>query len=228
MFSRIKDKFGPAGLVVAIVALVAALGGAALAKGVIITTLSQISPSVQKKLKGKPGPQGLAGPQGPAGAQGPKGDTGAPGKGGAPGAPGAPGEAGFCSEGNPECVLPSEATLTGSWAVSSPGAAPTGDPAKEFHLAFDAISFPLRVVPAPEQHFLEEGAEPTEECPGNAENPDAAPGHVCIYAGGTVFNGLGPFYTSTLDPTNGVVIKFEPLDLTVRTQAFGTWAVTAP
>jgi hypothetical protein len=223
MVSRIHDKLGTAGFVIAIVALIAALTGVAFAAGGLTKKQEKQVTKIAKKYAGE---DGATGPQGPKGDPGAKGDTGPEGK---QGAPGKDGEAGFCSAGNPECILPSGATMTGSWAAASPGAAPTGEPAKEFHQAWDAISFPLRVSPAPgEPHYLENGAEPTEECPGNAENPSAASGNVCFYAGGVLFNGgTGPSFTQP-DPSSGVVVKFTPVDFTVRTQVFGTWAVTAP
>lgn len=60
----------PSGLI-AVLMLVFALGGTAIAaKRYVITSTSQISPSVLKKLKGKRGPQGPRGAQGPAGSDG--------------------------------------------------------------------------------------------------------------------------------------------------------------
>jgi hypothetical protein len=78
-------------MIVAIVALVVALGGTAVAaKHYLITSTKQIKPSVLKRLRGDRGPQGSPGPRGPAGAtgaQGPAGPQGSQGAGGAPGAP---------------------------------------------------------------------------------------------------------------------------------------------
>jgi hypothetical protein len=95
MFERIHNQIGTAGLIVAIVALVAAIGGSAVAatggnplasasrqnkkSKVIITKLSQIKPSVRNQLKGATGP---AGPQGPAGANGKNGSNGSNGSNG--------------------------------------------------------------------------------------------------------------------------------------------------
>jgi hypothetical protein len=71
--------------VVALLALFFALGGSAIAAHhYLITSMSQIKPSVLRSLHGKAGspgpqgpvgPQGLGGPQGPAGAQGPSGPS---------------------------------------------------------------------------------------------------------------------------------------------------------
>ncbi len=160
MFSRLREHLGTAGLVVAIVALVAALAGGAIAAngggGDGKTTASdgeatasakaKRGPRGPKGAKGNPGPQG---PAGPAGPQGPKGDTGAAGSNGSNGAAGAKGATGptgptgddgtFSTE-----PLPDGETLTGFWSTdlnSGTGEAPVVDTA--------AISFPLRVSPAP-------------------------------------------------------------------------------
>jgi hypothetical protein len=220
MFSRIKDRLGVAGLVVAILALVVALGGVALAKGVIITKLNQISPSVQKKLAGKTGSVGPQGPAGVAGTPGAKGDAGSEGKPGEAGEEGEPGEAGFCSVGNPKCVLPQSATLTGTWSANSAGSA-------EFHEAFFSISFPLRVVPQPGVRVIEEGESPTIECPGSVSHPEAAPGFVCMYVDFAFNNTGGIRFEEGYDRSSGLVGHLaEPTDITQDTYAFGSWAVT--
>lgn len=64
---------------IALVALVFALGGTALASGYIITNIGQIKPSVVKKLRGRRGQRGPRGPQGAPGAQGGQGAQGAQG-----------------------------------------------------------------------------------------------------------------------------------------------------
>ena len=96
MLSRLRQRLasgGPA-TVVAIIALSVALCGGAFAAtasktkksgGVVITKLSQISPSVRNQLKGATGPQGSKGDTGAQGAQGAKGDQGAKGNDGASG-----------------------------------------------------------------------------------------------------------------------------------------------
>jgi hypothetical protein len=71
-------KPSPAG-VIAVIALFFALGGTALASHFLVTSTSQIKPSVLKKLKGNvgpAGPTGATGPSGPAGATGPGGPQG--------------------------------------------------------------------------------------------------------------------------------------------------------
>jgi hypothetical protein len=79
---------------IASLALFVALGGSAAATShYLITSTSQIKPSVLHKLTGaagKNGTQGAQGPQGPGGAAGPQGPQGALGPQGAPGPPGGP------------------------------------------------------------------------------------------------------------------------------------------
>lgn len=103
MFSRIR-RHASYGNVIAVIALVFAMtGGAYAAKKYVITSTSQIKPSVLKSLQSKVGRVGAAGavgaqgPQGPAGlagAAGAKGDNGTAGKSGENGAPGPKGATG--------------------------------------------------------------------------------------------------------------------------------------
>ena len=91
MLQRIREQIGTAGLIIAVVALVAALGGGAYA------ATGHSSKAHHKKAKAKRGPRGPrgktgpAGPAGPAGAQGPAGANGAKGDTGDQGIQGDPG-----------------------------------------------------------------------------------------------------------------------------------------
>jgi collagen triple helix repeat protein len=142
VFSRLHDRIGSAGLVIAVVALVAALSGAAYAaSGALTSKQKKEVKKIAKQFAGKPG---VAGAQGPVGPQGPKGDPGDKGDPGTPGDKGDTGEAGVCSDQDPTCVLPSGATLVGTWATSG---AVEGN--NSFALSQVPISFNLRVSPAP-------------------------------------------------------------------------------
>lgn len=89
----IREPFGTAGLIVACIAMVLALTGAAFAaKGALTGKQKKEVEKIAKKFAGKPGAAGAAGAQGPAGPQGPVGPAGANGKDGAPGAPGPTGK----------------------------------------------------------------------------------------------------------------------------------------
>jgi Collagen triple helix repeat (20 copies) len=97
----VREPFGLAGVIVACVALVAALGGGAYAaSGGLTGKQKKEVEKIAKTYAGKPGANGAAGPAGPAGAPGAKGDTGVKGDAGSPGEkgtsgnPGTPGEDG--------------------------------------------------------------------------------------------------------------------------------------
>jgi hypothetical protein len=199
MFSRMHEKLGTAGLIVAVVAMVAALGGSAFAA---LPGLNSKQKKEVKKIAAKVAKPGPAGPQGPAGAQGAPGKEGAR---GLAGSNGSDGEDGACSVNQPQCVLPSGATLTGDWAFSSKGFG-----------AYLEINFPLQVEPAPQYHVIE-GA-PTTECPGSAANPEAEPGHLCIYVE-AIGNAHGPesVGSATADETSGWIGEY----------GYGSWAVTS-
>ncbi len=225
MLSRVHSKFGTAGLVVAIVALVAALTGAAFAAGGLTKQQEKQVKKIAKKYAGKRGPAGPKGDTGAKGDQGAKGDAGAKGDTGAKGdsgQPGAPGEPGMCSTSEPECVLPAGATLTGAWSAATD--APSGT-----DLA--TISFPLQVSPAPKALYITtvnlfgthtiglelndgnvgkfgfttlsaeelEKAEKAakEACPGNFGTPEASAGFLCIYPGPIEGELFGPAFGTT-------------------------------
>jgi hypothetical protein len=92
MLRRIREPYGKAGLVVAVVALVAALvGGAYAATGGLTGRQKQEVKKIAKQFAGANGAQG---PAGQAGPQGPKGDAGAAGANGKDGENGNDGENG--------------------------------------------------------------------------------------------------------------------------------------
>lgn len=80
MFQQLREKIGTAGLIVGIVALIAALtGGAYAASGGLTGKQKKQVEGIAKKYAGKPGKPGSAGPTGPAGPQGAQGAKGAQG-----------------------------------------------------------------------------------------------------------------------------------------------------
>lgn len=94
MIGRFRERFGAAGMVVAIVALIVALTGTAFAAAKLNNTQKKEVKKIAKKFagkrgkQGKPGPVGPTGPQGAVGAPGAKGDKGDKGDAGAAGAAG--------------------------------------------------------------------------------------------------------------------------------------------
>lgn len=217
MFKRIHDKLGTAGLVVAIVALIAALTGTAFAAVGLNSKQKKEVTKIAKKYAGKPGPTGPTGPQGPAGSPGAKGDAGAKGDPGAPGPAGPAGPTG--PEGPPgptDTKLPPGETLKGLWQFQVEGS----------EMALVSISFPLQVVPNPEHHWIGVGKPSTEECPGTVEEPEAAPGHLCIYATSIINAFSFPDPLGGIDFSSGWRGEF---NVPEGKAAFGlgSWAVTA-
>jgi hypothetical protein len=233
MYRRFHERFGIAGVAIAVIALIVALGGTALAKGLFTKAQEKKIATIAKRYAGKPGPpgpQGLPGATGGKGEKGDKGDTGLAGKDGT-----------FSTE-----PLPSGQTLTGVWGQEI---APTSG-----ELGLVAISYPIRVSPAPTKlnwvkaggnfalvvnpetgafvEVLETPEEVEEVCPGSAVDPQAVAGNVCMYTAfeesATFDNGFfaHPHRATSPDPTSGVVFPF------VNTESepgliSGSWAVTA-
>ena len=211
MLSKLHDRLGTAGFILAIVALVAALAGTAFAAASLNGKQKKEVTKIAKKYAGKNGKNGATGPQGPAGAPGAKGDAGAAGGAGAQGAPGAAGAKGATGATGATGptgatgvfdfgVLPTGATLTGTWASPLEKGTTTG---QELNVP---ISFPIRlaeelefkgesdenqihIINAAGEEVKETGGGPTgfgppsAACPGSVETPEAESGHLCIYIG---------------------------------------------
>lgn len=172
----------------------------------VITSTKQISPAVLHKLKGAAGPagkEGAAGKDGAPGAagkagtagqnglQGEKGERGEKGEEGEAGERGEKGERGEEGEAGepwtPNGTLPSKATETGAWNYTvSPHTS---------EMQWVPISFPIPLAAALDSEHVkiirfekglgESESGPVEEglCPGNAKDPKAAPGYLCVYVG---------------------------------------------
>jgi hypothetical protein len=183
MFSYVRRHASFVNLV-AIIALVFAMtGGALAAKKYLITSTSQIKPSVLKSLQGTRGPpgpagaagaQGAQGPAGPAGAgsQGPagakgengaagaKGATGATGKTGPEGLPGIKGATGATGPTGPAGITGPEGVCASASCTLPSGATETGtwdiDIAglSEFASVSTPISFPIRLASSGRAFFF--------------------------------------------------------------------------
>lgn len=195
----IREPFGTAGLLVAILALVLATTGAALAAGALTGKQKKEVTKIAKKYAGKPGAPGATGPAGPVGPAGPKGDTGAKGdkgdqgeKGakGDKGEPGEDGETGFTS------TLPAGETETGTWAFTTPApenpikvpisfSIPLAAPLDGDHVHLVNADGSSEVVLNEETSELENvtptGCGVALTPAGTVEAPKAAPGNLCVY-----------------------------------------------
>jgi hypothetical protein len=171
MLQRFRDRFGTAGLIVSILALVLAVAGAAFAAGGGLTGKQKKEVTkIAKQYAGKPGApgaQGAAGPQGAAGTNGTNGKDGADGTNGKDGvsaeATSFSGNAHGCESGGVEVKsakpaafvcngkkgtfstesLPSGQTLTGIWGQQ--------ESSEHLTISLATISYPIRVSPAPTQ-----------------------------------------------------------------------------
>lgn len=229
MLSRIHNKLGTAGLVVSIVALVAALGGAAYAasdnhlSGGEKKEVKKIAKSFQGKgptgatgaqgPTGPAGPAGSAGPTGPEGPAGPAGPTGPTGKTGATGVTGPTGP-----EGSPWTAggtLPSGKTETGAWSFG-----PTAG--VQFATVTGSFNIPL-AKESKKVIILKAGKGETTECPGTAENPKAAAGFTCVYT--LVEENKFAFFSEPFKFKSGwgSIVGAEAAE----GLGLGTWAVTA-
>jgi hypothetical protein len=220
MISSMRERFGTAGLIVAIFALVVALSGGAYAAsgGGLTGKQKKEVEKIAKKFAGKPGPAGANGTNGANGANGTNGAAGPQGP------KGDPGLTGFTS------VLPKGSTETGTWASAY----------EEVGLLVGiSFSIPLK-EPLDAAHVI---AEPLgyngedENCPGTVAAPKAKKGYLCVYTGGkTGSSAIAEIFDpSTGTPvslggsaTEGAATTGAGLALEVPGYIAGTWAVTAP
>jgi hypothetical protein len=256
MLSPLRNRFGIPGVIAVIALVFAMLGGAYAANdsGGGKATASAKGPRGPKGPKGAKGATGAAGPQGPVGPAGangkdgangsdgskgatgptgPTGATGATGKGttgptGPTGTTGPTGLSGFTE------TLPSGKTETGTWATSPFSG-----------LGITSISFPIPLA-APlgsgnvafhgQGYDGEEELTPAEEdCPGNAEEPKAKAGFLCVYTGTSHALGVEIFDPGItgIPPAaegaspGGAAFLMEETG-PGGTFGFGTFAVTAP
>jgi hypothetical protein len=239
----VREPFGTAGLIVASVALIAALGGGAYAasNGLNGKQKKEVE-TIAKKLAGKPGAPGAPGAMGPAGAPGATGPAGQVGATGPAGPTGAAGPAG--KEGSPWTAggtLPSEKTETGSWSAA--GFLPPEE-SRPY-----AISYPIPLAKPSEHTVVLNKAEteasattPKEGCKydlGGLPNskPVAPAGTLCVFTVYQVSGHIGEFVGTVEDPQvagdspAGAFIRVrtgeEVANGLGEVQVGGVWAVTA-
>jgi len=226
----VREPFGTAGLIVACVALIAALGGTALAaKGALTGKQKKEVEKIAKKYAGKPGAPGATGPKGDAGATGPQGKEGAAGKEGPQGKQGIQGP-----EGSPWTAggtLPSGESETGVWAYVFHGPyVEEGNPeGKKIEATIVPLSFNIELAEAPEKIIFLRGSETDEvNCPGGSVNsPTAAPGVVCVYEAENNPNISRGFGVEFFDATYVSGAVFGLFSIEPGSRAKGTYAVTA-
>ncbi len=256
MFSLIRKQFGTAGLVVSIVALVAALGGSAFAAAKFVTK-QEATKIAQREAKKFPGPAGPAGAAGAAGAAGPQGPAGAAGKAGSTGPTGNTGTTGPTG--------PAPSVLTGVWSAGGEKGAAGGSVP-----LLASISYLLGLKNTPKVVYVgapggffktETGLEAividqetgkvtsSAQTPAELEvlcgsgtiaNPSAKPGSLCVFAQveeaipadlAKLFLAESSNFWINPTPKNGVALPFtlKEAELGFETTggiAKGSWAVS--
>jgi hypothetical protein len=116
-------------------------------------------------------------------------------------------------------------TIQGNYAAGLQAATTADD-------GWDSISFGFELASAPQEHFIAAGGAATAQCPGSAVNPQAAPGHLCVYESVSQNRGSVVLFTGTTGATNqaskwGAGVWLIPA-AAGNAFSYGTWAVTAP
>lgn len=232
MLSKVCHRFTYTNVAMTVAIVFAMSGGAFAAGRYVITSTSQIKPSVLKQLRGKSGAKGATGaagvtgsqgPVGPAGLQGPEGKQGIQGKEGVQGKEGPAGATGG--------VLPKGVSLKGEWNASAPGGS-----------AFNSVSFALSLPSEPTPHYIYPGEAPPAGCTGSVEDPGAAEGNLCVFAAAEVnsrnkienvpvpticrWEAANPCVPSQAS-IYGFGIEVVAEESEEKVSANGTWAVTA-
>lgn len=116
-------------------------------------------------------------------------------------------------------TLPSGATIRGAYGYAghkTTGYSPT-----------HPLPFPFALPAEPTLHVIDVGGQSSEECPGSAEDPQAMPGHVCVYQtrndSGTALGAGNEIADGRFGPT-----LFADVNDNTDFQFDGTWAATAP
>jgi hypothetical protein len=251
MLNRIRDQIGAAGLIVAIVALIAAIGGSAVAA----TGLNQLVGGSAKRTYAKKRSSGVTiqqvrriarqeaaktavpGPAGATGPAGPKGDTGSQ---GLQGPPGKDGQTGFTE------MLPAGRTLVGSWSAENEWETAENN-VQGFYRSPISFGIPLNAAPNvrllvgpffftvnSSGTFVPDTSPEAEEnfeavCPGSADEPEAEPGNLCIYTDNAVSASYATLKLSnpTTTPAPHIYGWSLPLTLEAEGSIEGSWAVTA-
>jgi hypothetical protein len=114
-------------------------------------------------------------------------------------------------------------TIRGAWALN--GAV----------LTWAGYSFGYELSQAPTPHFIPAGAASPAGCPGTATNPEADPGHLCVYEDADSVGG-NPNFDCVFDPLGSTCSTANRRGFGISQSAGGggawfsggTWAVTEP
>jgi hypothetical protein len=115
--------------------------------------------------------------------------------------------------------LPSGKTIRGVFRMSG------NDQGAGLDFGASQISFGWTLRSAPTAHFVAAGATPPAQCPGSPSNPQAAPGHLCVYELNAA-NAQSRAVTSPLSRFGFGLTASSVADGTWV--SLGTWAVRSP
>jgi hypothetical protein len=115
-------------------------------------------------------------------------------------------------------ALPSKVTLTGVYGIAAISAGSVQTP----------ISYGLALPSDPALNYIT--TTPTAACPGNVNDPKAAPGNLCVYERAAVNTTavIIDFPADTSSARFGAIVQGNVNVATNQTIVKGTWAVTAP
>lgn len=116
-------------------------------------------------------------------------------------------------------------TIQGNYAAGLQAANTNDD-------GWDSISFGFELAAAPTPNFRAAGSAPNANCPGSAADPQAAPGHLCVYESQSSNRGSVVLFTGTTGAFPaaskwGAGVWLIPA-AAGNAYSYGTWAVTAP
>jgi hypothetical protein len=98
-----------------------------------------------------------------------------------------------------------------------------------------AVSYGFRLSAAPTVHYILVGGTPPADCPGSVTNPQANPGHLCVYevqaSNASTFRGVCNPESSGCPAgqatREGFAVYAAPMTGGSAMYVFGSWAVTA-
>jgi hypothetical protein len=241
LYRRFQARFGTAGLLIALLALVLALTTGAYAAAGGLSGKQKKEATKIAKTQAKSYANSNPGAQGPKGEPGAKGDPGADGQPGksvavtpiAAGGEACEGRAGAelkaegagsgaeVCEGPPgptETRLPPGKTIKGLWQFQANQ--------NKIEVGVFNVAFPLRVEPGPNFVYMEPNAAPTEHCPGNVDEPQAKKGFLCLYAKVASGTKSTPF-SLPVDSTLGLEAEWQLESTADLAFAYGSYAATA-
>ena len=123
----------------------------------------------------------------------------------------------------PGGTVPEGTTITGVWAIRS----------SEAGTAWESVSFGFVLRDAPAVHYVPAEGPDIEGCPGTAADPQASPGHLCVYealaanVGGEGCVGSPVTEECGVGNENGFIVARQS-EMEGEWHAVGTWAVAQP